>query len=228
VVEILEQAHRMCQDAPPYGPVALLACVKREGGEVVDSHWYPPADLFKECQALGEDWEIAECYCCCPWGGRPPVEVEEEAKPIELFVRDDTVDAGYRMPEGRIEWRTERVAFSAGAPAGSATMLGFGGGRGLVCADDQPLLRTDGMLVRAAALRPGDELTARDGTPVRLDSVETMAHATGIHHIGTAAPRDDVDGHLIVLGGVVAGDYYLQARGDAIADDHGAARAVAG
>lgn len=158
------------------------------------------------------------CYCCCSdVASYTPIAVPEgEEQPIEtLVVGDKVLSAG-----SDLDWTPRAVGFSGGIPPGpdnGRTMVSIayrlpGGAATLVVTADHVFLLPDGRLRRAEALVPGvDELTSPDGRPVPILSVEVGESHGGVHHIATSdGVATGVDGHLLNMKGVVAGDWALQ------------------
>jgi hypothetical protein len=76
---------------------------------------------------------------------------------------------------------------------------------------DHTFLIPGGRLIRANRLKPGDELVAPDGSPVRIGEVKIGAYSGGVWNIATEiGTPTSLDGHLINTGGVISGDYAVQ------------------
>ena len=76
-------------------------------------------------------------------------------------------------------------------------------------------MKMDGTMTRALKLMPGDQLMSADGSPDTVTSVAVGSYAKSIHHISTSSgPATGVDGHLIIVNGIVAGDFALQVSQD--------------
>jgi hypothetical protein len=82
---------------------------------------------------------------------------------------------------------------------------------GLICSTDQVFMLADGRLITAERLRVSGKLMDKNGDPVAIHTVAIGSFTGGIHHIGTGTKlTSDINGHLLLAGGVVAGDYALQ------------------
>jgi hypothetical protein len=236
LVQIDPVMHKSCADAATYYfPIPTLACVKVVNGNVEDYRYFPPDDAFDDCDALGKPWKMKRCYCCCScFAYGTKIGVPEGVRAVETIARGEEVLAGYREGENVIGWKPVPVTFSdgAGQQVSHATLyLSFGPedepptGE-LICSGDQPLMLADGSMTIAKKLRQGESLMGYDGKPVALRSVAFGEYDGGVHHLGIGAKRtgDDgsvlIDGHLLIAGGVVAGDYYLQLYFEQVEDDH--------
>jgi Hint domain len=231
--------HQQCAEiGVMYFAVPALACVKCQGGvldpcNAIDFKYFKPNLVYRECTKLGQDWTVINCYCCCScFAYGTPVEVPDGTRAIELIARGDEVLTGWRGADGELDWRPLGVTFSDGAASqvSHATVyLHYGPAeqpRDLICSSDQVLMLADGGLVTASMLRQGDMLTGGDGKPVEVLAIGMGEYSGGVHHIGTGAARTSdngtplVDGHLIVAGGLVAGDFFLQSYWDSIPNQH--------
>jgi hypothetical protein len=138
-------------------------------------------------------------------------------RPIEQIAKDDPVLGGF-VGAGtpvRLNWQPRKTVLSAGTGGGvqpAMIYLVFGdGSRNIVCTRDQLFMRADGTLMRAERAVPGDQLLDADSRPVAIQQVSVGQYSGGVHHIALEGQWDGtVNGHLIVAGGLVAGDYLLQ------------------
>jgi hypothetical protein len=155
------------------------------------------------------------------------VVVPDGRRAIEHLAVDDALMAG-SAAGGSWSWMSRRVEFSMGTGPGSEqTMahLEFGDGQALVVTLDQPMLIAGGVLKTASRLVPGmDVLIAADGSDVPLWQASLGRFKGGIHSVATerSGGRDTgLDGHLLLCGGVICGDYVLQThrRGEQMAQD---------
>jgi hypothetical protein len=123
-----------------------------------------------------------------------------------------------------LDWQASKLSFSAGTGVSSVNpvmiYLVYGhrdAPQDMVCSPDQPFLLPDGRLIQAKQLQVGDQLMGRDGAAVAVLLCSIGEYTGGIHHISTGAPfENSVDNHLIVAGGLVAGDFELQTSFDAL------------
>ncbi|MEA2878471.1 MAG: hypothetical protein QOF14_3667 [Hyphomicrobiales bacterium] len=141
-----------------------------------------------------------------PQGG---VQIERLAKgDVALFGSA----AGSGLPHAT--WGPRPVEFSAGTPPGSpsqAIYLQFGATQRLICTFDQVLLQDDGRLSLASELTPEGGLVDGQGQRVSIQEVSVGLFSGGVHHIASSMKFDpSIDGHLLIAGGIVAGDYTLQ------------------
>lgn len=208
-----------CQDKPMYAPVGVILC--REG----DSwRYYPPDEVFIKCKPPARP---ATCYCCCqcfandtliavPDGVRSISNIEQGAEVLAASIKE--VSGG-----SHLEWSPAKVAFSEGTGSGGRqpfmVYIGFGSKndeiKDLICSPDQPFLLSNGKYTTAGKLVPGQELVDRNGDPVTVKLASIGSYDGGVHHIGTDEPwLGNPSGHLLLAGGVVAGDYEMQNRFD--------------
>jgi hypothetical protein len=156
------------------------------------------------------------CYCCCGGNARGQWNAvdADEIRPLAAFVEGDTV---YVAEDGSLQkWSQRSVSFKGSAPVAAGVMVRARFRRGereveVLAHRDQPFLLPDRTLRRAGKLVPGvDSLVEADGTPVPVLAVEDAPDGE-VHHLATSrAPAASVDGHLVLVNGVVAGDYALQ------------------
>ncbi|MEV0406492.1 hypothetical protein [Actinoallomurus sp. NPDC050550] len=85
---------------------------------------------------------------------------------------------------------------------------------------DQVIMLHDGRLVQASKLRAGDRLVDKDGKPVEIRTLSSGESDGGICHITTAAGDSSGAEHLIVVGGIVAGGFYLQTVFGSLPDEY--------
>jgi hypothetical protein len=147
------------------------------------------------------------------------------AREIQTLTVGDRVQvvSSYTRAEGRLklEWASVPVSFSSGTNGGEQPTMVYityaGGTRKLIVTPDQPLMRADGTITKAAELHAGDLLATADAgaaTAVAsaVNQVSLGHHNGGVHHIsvGSTAHPASPAGHLIVMEGVIAGDYAVQ------------------
>jgi hypothetical protein len=208
--------HACCsgQQPPGPGPVMVVACFNSETNEW---RYDDPSKILQTCEQLHDqdpNWNPKVCYCCCypnlgevatPEGGAvEPASVEPGSE----------VSGGSVGPGGELHWAPATVAFSAPAPDAGEPMVLLDYGderRRLAALPDQVFMRADRSLVRAVALTPGCELVDPAGIPVPVHAVGRGRACGDAHLIATDTSwNGSPDGHLLALGGVVAGDYTLQ------------------
>ncbi|BBS37424.1 hypothetical protein WP5S18E01_22710 [Enterobacter cloacae] len=223
VVNQSSSYHSLCGDGGDptkiYTPVQCTACTN--GTSYL---YFPSATFFAQCAAKGAGWGPAFCYCCCScFANDTIVAVPEGDKAIYLFTVGDSVLAGtVAENNGKVQigWDTAVVNFSSGTGStGYQPMMvyiamqsaGAKEIKEIICTMDQIFLLADGKYTKAANLRPGQHLVNKDGEPVAIDMVSIGSYEGGVHHISTNQPWHKVpDGHLLLTGGVVSGDYTLQ------------------
>lgn len=216
--------HTVCGAKDIYTPVPSLACVNRAEGKIL---YWPPNVVAKECMKLmatDANWNVEQCYCCCSCFandtliGVPDGAVEIYTIPVGGVVLAAAVDHDDEALS--VRWSEQEVGFSAGTGNNGkqAAMVylvyGINGAeRELVCTMDQPLMLADGKLTTAGKLRPGQQLLDKDCKPVIVRLASVGSYEGGVHHIATKVPwTGSVDNHLILAGGVIAGDFALQAH----------------
>lgn len=147
------------------------------------------------------------------------IAVPGGVRPIGEIAVGDEVLAG-SASDGKWVWAPAQVAHSAGTLGGiphPMVFLRYGNEFEALAAEaDLPLLLSDGRLARADKLVPGDELVAENGDPLTIHMVSIGNHIGGEHAVALAfdhdTPSDKLDGHLLLVNGVVIGDFYLQMR----------------
>lgn len=211
--------HSLCGDggdATIYTPVQCTACTNGQ-----TYLYFPGPTFFKQCAAQGANWYPSFCYCCCScFANDTLIAVPSGGKAIYLITVGETVLAGSAASAGgklQIDWGDAVVNFSAGTGShGHQPMMVYLSLTGknsheLICSTDQVFLLADGKYTKAEKLHPGQQLVDKDGDPVVVDLVSIGSYDGGVHHISTDQPwHKDPNGHLLLAGGVVAGDYTLQ------------------
>jgi hypothetical protein len=144
-----------------------------------------------------------------------------------LKVGDRILAASIARAAGAIKlnWSVTRVGFSDGTGGGVPAMMIYityldgNQPRKLICTTDQPLLLASGQLEAADRLTPSQQLLDRDGGSVAVQSVTLGGYIGGVHNIATDVPwSGNPNGHLLLAGGIVAGDYILQVYLGNVAD----------
>jgi hypothetical protein len=228
---ITQKTHDWCEKAQKgmYYPFKTMVCVKIVDGQWVDYTYADEDSLYKICRDKGDPWEVRSCECCCmclAYG--TPIATPTGTSRIEELRRGDKILASAPPGSSALEWAPVAVDFSDGT-AGEATShsmvyLGFGPEQGpggeLVCTSDQVVLVNGGGLVRASQLHAGDHLVDQAGNPVEIRTISIGEFHGGIHHISTAAPKSATAEHLILAGGIVVGDYFLQTVFDGLPAEH--------
>jgi hypothetical protein len=166
------------------------------------------------------------CFCCCNACSMIQATIadsENSEKPANVFSVQDSVLVA-DGPDLK-SWSQKVVQFSSGTGDQGPTKLRvihFGnkidgadvnsGHNFLVVTDDKPFLIKDGFVKKASDLIPGeDELIQKDGSTIPIISNEKETINATIHEIATSvSPTTTLAGHLLLLNGVVAGDYALQ------------------
>ena len=198
-------------------PVQLVECRNGQTGEV-------RALNMRDCAALGAPWEPSLCFCCCSGGfAAMAVGAPGASRTIGELAVGDQVLAGHGAGQA-LSWHPATVSFSAAAPPASAGTapaplmihVEFGDGQTLIASPAQLFLLPGGKLKRADQLVPGgDSLVDRAGAALPIHRLATGYYQGAIQHFATegGTPSDwdgRLDGHLVELNGVVAGDYILQ------------------
>lgn len=211
--------HKFCyQQGMVYQPIPMLYCGNTATGV---SQYFPPNTIFAQCNALGAPWVGGTCYCCCScFANDTLIAIPNGAKQIFLISKGEQVLAasvGSTSGKMQMNWSTAEVSFSSGTDSkGHQPVMVYISLSGkdtheLICNMDQPFLLADGKYTKAAKLHPGQQLVDKDGDPVMVDLISIGSYDGGVHHISTDKPwHKNPDGHLLLAGGVVAGDYTLQ------------------
>ncbi|MGD0153544.1 MAG: hypothetical protein ABSC17_07255 [Thermacetogeniaceae bacterium] len=142
---------------------------------------------------------------------------------IQEISMDDTILASAIYPVEKIFWNPEVVSYSAGCVISSECPMIFmvfsdDQERQIICSTDQVFMLTNGKLIRAEELKPGDSLANRDARPVMLNTVSEGLYNGGIRDIAVE-PGYSQEGSLILANGVIVGDYSLQLRFDQLPDN---------
>ena len=131
--------------------------------------------------------------------------------PIEkIAVGDNILAAGKDL---KWERRTVKLASSnEDFPDDSLSMLIGYGSTQLAIAPDHFLLLSNGKLTRACELSLTDTLSDADGNPIAINQLQIGNYPHKHCNITTSLRLEDANlsGHLIIMNGVVCGDYTLQ------------------
>lgn len=172
------------------------------------------------------------CYCCCcEVSSLTNISIDAtDTKPINEIQPGDMIYVA-DGPELK-NWGQRKIEFSSGVGTGSAgspfIQLDFGtegqNSGSIAATPSQVFLMADGKLKRADKLVPGaDDLVQADGTTVPLVRMTLGFLIRGSHHISTGqAAATSMNGHLVLVNGVVCGDYSLQISNKSalFADNH--------
>lgn len=218
--------HSLCgsDQSTVYTPVQCSACTNG-----ITYLYFPAATFFTQCAAQGTGWGPTFCYCCCScFANDTLIAVPEGNRQIYLIAKGEQVLAGSVGSTGgklKMNWANAEVNFSQGSgstglqPMMVYILMAGKNTHELICSLDQPFLLADGKYTQAGKLRPGQQLVDKDGDPVTVELVSIGAYVGGVHHISTSKPwHKTPDGHLLLAGGVVAGDYTMQIYFDQLPD----------
>lgn len=222
--------HSTCATAGIYYfPILCAVCHNTATGEY---KYFPSASFMDDCGDLHDkdkNWQRGQCYCCCSCLANDTlIAIPDGSKQIYLLAKGEQVLAASVGSTGgkiQVNWSTAEVNFSSGTDkAGHQPMMVYISMTGkdtheLICNMDQPFLLADGKYTKASKLHPGQQLVDKDGDPVKVELVSIGSYDGGVHHISTNKPwHKNPDGHLLLAGGVVAGDYTLQLHFDQLPD----------
>lgn len=214
--------HQTCADAGLYYfPIICAVCLN---GRTNEYRYFPSLTFFRDCGALykqDQAWEPSGCYCCCSCLANDTlVAVPGGVAPIYTIARGASVMAGSVATSDagvRLSWSEAKVRFSQGTGSGGhqpmMVYVTFGpdSNQELICNTDQPFLLADGKYTTGGKLRPGQKLVGGDGQPLEVQLVSIGSYEGGVHHLATDSPwTGSPDGHLLLAGGVVAGDWAMQ------------------
>ncbi|HEX8239723.1 MAG TPA: hypothetical protein VF574_08310 [Allosphingosinicella sp.] len=236
--QISPVVHAFCgQQQTYYAPVQALVCIYYSNGTPTQWLYWPPDQLITKCLAQqpqkntgSTGWTVANCYCCCScFAYNTMIAVPDGTVAIqELKIGNEVRSA--KLEGGKPVWGVDNVTFSAGVAGGNhPAMIYINHGddsTDLICNADQVLVLADGTLVRAETLTLHDQLMGEDGSPVKINLVAVGNFKGGIHHISTGNYwTGSADGHLLLAGGLVVGDFALQMNYDTLhkstkPDDH--------
>lgn len=90
---------------------------------------------------------------------------------------------------------------------GEVLVITGSGGERLEVTATHPVVKMDGSIVNAEAIRPGDELLNSEGKAVRVQAVEAVPYHGPVWNVVTDA--DDAFGNIIVVEGMLAGTMYF-------------------
>lgn len=215
--------HNSCEVSAIYQPVQAILCKNRASGEV-----YPfrSEQLLDGCNALyraDPNWFFYTCYCCCSCfaHGTHIASIDGEIEVQEI-------DRGSKILVGSIDktdglhciWEEGEVTFSNGTETGeqpAMVYIVYGKDRELIVSPDHVFLMADGSFITARYLYPGDQFVDREGNPVDIITASIGHYKGGVHHIAVNENFDGTaDGHLVLSGGIVSGDFTLQMNYDSL------------
>jgi hypothetical protein len=217
--------HQSCGNQNMYSPVIDVCCQNATTKEI---KCFPSGTVITQCQLLHQQdpaWDIIQCYCCCGCFAYDTLVAVpgDKTKEIYTIAKGDEVLVANLTSSARgvtLAWSSGVVTFSTGTgPGGLQPLMVYlvynspDGPKDVVCSPSQPFLLPDGTLTLSQKLQPGDQLVDKDGNPVTLALVSIGSYVGGVHHIAVGADfTGSPDGHLILAGGLVAGDYDLQSN----------------
>ncbi len=201
-------------------PVQTGQCQNQSTGEVRNVS-------LSQCAELGAPWIWQTCYCCCLGGyAAMTVAAPSGQQSMSDIAVGSSILVAHNSADG-LAWHPAQVAFSVTAPPtprGTTPpimiRIDFGNGQTLVASPAQLFLLPSGKLKRADQLVPGtDALVDRANQPLPIHRLSSGLYGGATQHVATTAssPADwdgSLDGHLIELNGVVAGDYLLDLLAD--------------
>lgn len=110
-------------------------------------------------------------------------------------------------------WQSMFVNLCQQADNGQSTtvFLLYGSNQKIVTSVDQLMMLSTGQLIRADKLVPGQHrLMDKDGSSVELLQVSLGTFGEPLYRVASNAPYSGVpDGHLLLVNGVIAGDFIL-------------------
>ncbi|HOY04719.1 MAG TPA: hypothetical protein PLO67_04910 [Saprospiraceae bacterium] len=212
--------HDECVDAGIiYFQVRVATCWNSTTNQ---SRYFPPSTFFRDCDALHSQdpaWQQRWCYCCCACFAKDTlVAVPGGYAEIYTIPQGAKVLTASAYEKGGLTWSESTVKFSMGTGEGPQPFMvyiGFEkeGTKDLICTQEQPFLLSNGKYTTAGKLTPGMQLVDKEGEPVDIQFVSLGYYDGAVHHIATAAPwTGSPAGHLILAGGVVAGDFEMQIK----------------
>lgn len=214
--------HNICVGANNiYFPIIVIVCFNSGTQQY---QYFPSNTIIRQCVALSQQdprWQISQCYCCCGCMANDTlIAVPGGFAPIYTIMTGESVLAASVAQENGglgLNWAESKVGFSQGTGAGGDQPVmvyltyGADNNQGLICNMDQPFLLADGKYTTAGRLRPGQQLVDHDGQPQEIALISVGSYHGGVHHIATTTPwTNSPDGHLLLAGGVVAGDWAMQ------------------
>lgn len=216
--------HTFCSQNAIYTPFQAAYCKNTQTGEILNA---APDQVMMECMKLMQQpnspWVFGNCWCCCScFAYDTPIATPSGYVAIQTIPTGAKVmTATVTRTAGKValSWHPIQVDFSSGAggttnrqPDMVYIVYGKGEARHeLIVTRDQVFMLSDGSLTTAERLTLDDQLIDKDGAAVPIHRIAIGSYVGGVHHIGLKGDFDgNIDNHLLLAGGVVAGDYDLQ------------------
>jgi hypothetical protein len=194
-------------------PVSTTECYNKATGE-------RRAIIPEACDILRDNdknWTNRTCYCCCScfaWGTRVAVAGGQTREIQEVGVGETILTGSLDLSAGiQLEWTERTVVFSDGTsptPEQIVILVRYGEQGEITVTADQPFLLANGTLKRADRLTLEDRLVDEAGQEVELKAVWLGKLDVGLHNIAADTEGTTLDGHLIAVNGVVAGDHTVR------------------
>lgn len=217
---VTDAYHESCADRAVYSPVQFVCC---QHGDDPDLLCLEITEILAKCTELGKEdptWKLKDCKCCCACYARDTLVLgaDNKFKEMHSFAVNDKILTG-KLDGDKVVWdSTGTIDFSDGTGAGAQPYMMYvayldanGKHQEFVCSTDQPLVLDNGKLILAQSLTPSHQLQDKDGKSVKVEMCALGEFYGGMHHIGVSKHFDGTpNGHLLLIGGVAAGDYELQ------------------
>jgi hypothetical protein len=132
-------------------------------------------------------------------------------KPISACIAGDNITVW--TPNGT---ETKQVIFSSGTKDRHHQMVYIAVDNGehnyydIIVSAYQPMMMADQKLKQAWQLQPGDELLNADSRPIQIRLVNMGEFTAGVHSVQTNGAEKGTDGHLIIVNGLVCGDFQVE------------------
>lgn len=216
-------------------PILGMICVNVNTGD-----WN--LNQGRQCFSLGEDWYQLSGFCCCSnYTTDQLIATPEGVKNVaNLLVDEDLIDTAkiQKKADGfKLVWEPSPITFSQGASVDfhqskmikitfETPLKSEQTKSSIIVTPDHLFLLPNGKLKRADQLIPSQHLLVDKNTePIKIYEVEQKDHIASVHHVATGRLfNGKLDNHLILLKGVVTGDFILQISPnkieDHLADDH--------
>jgi hypothetical protein len=159
---------------------------------------------------------MPRCWCVCSClAVDTPVTTPDGTVKVQDIVPDETVV----LAAGRgLAWTPTVVTQASFATPGlteHAIYIQYllnGEEKGLIVTRDQPLLLANRSLIVADQLQLDDQLIDRDGTPVQVTDVHWGSYSGNFYEFATKMepPDAELDDHLVLINGIVSGDFAIQ------------------
>jgi hypothetical protein len=135
---------------------------------------------------------------------------------IFTIMKGDHVLAGSvkARANSEVHFSSVEVAFSQAVSVGPPPVMvyvRYGNNQDLICTRDQPLLLINNALTTAGKLLPGQQLLGAGNIPVSVKAAYIGNYLGGVHHIAVASPwLRSLDKHLLLVNGLIVGDFTIQ------------------